>query len=55
MEHWSGNRHAGPITVGAIAAKYSFQTAITFLASIYLLDIFATLLLIPELKGKPLN
>jgi MFS family permease len=45
----------GPITVGAWAGKYSFQAAIGFLASIYLLDIFATLFLIPELKGKPLD
>jgi MFS family permease len=45
----------GPITVGALAGKYSFQAAIGFLASIYLLDIFATLFLIPELKGKPLD
>jgi benzoate transport len=45
----------GPITVGALAGKYSFQAAIGFLASIYVLDIFATLFLIPELKGKPLD
>lgn len=45
----------GPITVGALAGKYSFQAAIGFLASIYLLDIFATLFLIPELKEKPLD
>jgi MFS family permease len=45
----------GPITVGALARKYSFQAAIGFLASIYVLDIFATLFLIPELKGKPLD
>lgn len=45
----------GPITVGALAAKYSFHDAIAFLASIYILDIFATLFLIPELKGKPLD
>jgi hypothetical protein len=44
----------GPITVGALAAKYSFHAAIGLLAAIYLLDIFATLFLIPELKGKPL-
>ena len=45
----------GPITVGAVAGKYSFQAAIGFLASIYVLDIFATLFLIPELKGKSLD
>ena len=45
----------GPITVGALAAKYSFQAAIALLASVYFLDIFATLFLIPELRGKPLD
>jgi MFS family permease len=45
----------GPIAVGAVAGKYSFQAAIGFLASIYLLDILATLFLIPELKGKSLD
>jgi|SRR5215471_16606762 len=45
----------GPITVGALAANYSFHAAIGFLAAIYFLDIFATLFLIPELKGKPLQ
>jgi MFS family permease len=45
----------GPITVGALAAKYSFHAAIALLASIYFLDILATLFLIPELKGKPLD
>lgn len=45
----------GPLTVGAIAAKYSFPTAIGLLASIYVLDIVATLFLIPELKGKTLE
>jgi len=45
----------GPLTVGAITAKYSFQTAIGLLASIYVLDIIATLFLIPELKGKTLE
>jgi hypothetical protein len=45
----------GPLTVGAITAKYSFQAAIGLLASIYVLDIIATLFLIPELKGKALE
>lgn len=45
----------GPLAVGAVTAKYSFQTAIGLLASIYVLDIIATLLLIPELKGKALE
>ena len=45
----------GPLAIGALAAKYSFQAAIGFLASIYMLDIIATLSLIPELKGRPLE
>jgi benzoate transport len=45
----------GPLTVGAITAKYSFQAAIGLLASIYVLDIIATLFLVPELKGKALE
>jgi hypothetical protein len=45
----------GPLAVGAIAAKYSFHAAIGLLASIYFLDIVATLFLIPELKVKALK
>ena len=45
----------GPIAVGVLAAKYSFHEAIGLLSSVYLLDIFATLFLIPELRGKPLD
>lgn len=45
----------GPLAVGAFAAKYSFKAAIAMLASIYLFDIIATVLLIPELKGKRLE
>ncbi len=45
----------GPLAIGALAAKYSFQAAIGFLASIYVLDIIETLSLIPELKGRPLE
>ena len=45
----------GPVAVGALATKYSFHTAIGLLASIYFLDIIATLFLIPELKGKVLD
>jgi MFS family permease len=44
----------GPLAVGVLAAKYSFNVAIALLASIYLLDIMATVFLIPELKGKEL-
>ena len=45
----------GPVAVGTLAAMYSFQAAIGLLASIYVLDILATLFLIPELKGKALE
>jgi MFS family permease len=45
----------GPLAVGALAAKYSFHVAIGLLASIYFLDIVATLFLIPELKGRALK
>jgi benzoate transport len=45
----------GPLVIGALAAKYSFQAAIALLASIFLLDIIATVFLIPELKGKELE
>lgn len=44
----------GPLAVGALAARYSFGAAIALLASIYVLDILATLLLIPELKDAAL-
>jgi MFS family permease len=45
----------GPLVVGALAAKYSFNAAIALLASIYVLDIIATVFFIPELRGKELE
>ncbi|WP_407936347.1 MFS transporter [Limnobaculum parvum] len=45
----------GPLVVGMIVTLYSFQTAIALLASLYVLDILATLFLIPEKAGKPLE
>ena len=45
----------GPLVVGALAVKYTFSAAIALLGSIYILDIIATLFLIPELKGKELE
>jgi benzoate transport len=45
----------GPFVVGALAVTYSFTAAIALLAIIYLVDIIATLLLIPERKGAPLS
>jgi hypothetical protein len=41
--------------VGAIAAAYSFQTAIAGLAALYVLDILAMWLLIPERRGAELT
>lgn len=45
----------GPVVVGALAARYSFQIAIALLASLYVLDMLATRFLIPELKGAELE
>jgi hypothetical protein len=45
----------GPVAIGDLAARYSFNTAIALLASIYIVAIIATVILIPELKGKELE
>ena len=45
----------GPLVVGALAVGYSFTIAIALLATIYLLDIVATVALIPERKGQSLE
>ena len=45
----------GPVVVGAIVSVYSFSTAIAFLAVIYVIDMVATVFLVPELKGKELR
>ncbi len=45
----------GPVVVGALAAAYSFEAALGLLASLYILDILATLFLIPERKGMALE
>lgn len=44
----------GPVVVGAVAAAFGFDTAIALLAVLYLLDIVALLLLIPERRGAAL-
>ncbi|AXV83835.1 MFS transporter (plasmid) [Ralstonia solanacearum] len=44
----------GPIVVGSLVAAYSFQVAIALLAGIYVLDMLATIFLVPELKGTEL-
>jgi benzoate transport len=45
----------GPVAVGALATRFSFGAALALLASIYLLDILATLFLIPERRGAELD
>lgn len=45
----------GPVVVGTLATAYSFHVAIALLAAIYVIDMLATLFLIPELKGTELN
>jgi MFS family permease len=45
----------GPVTIGSLAARYSFSAAFGLLATIYLCDILATVFLIPELKGRRLE
>ena len=45
----------GPVVVGAIVSAYSFSIAIAFLAVIYVIDMVATVFLVPELKGKELS
>jgi benzoate transport len=44
----------GPVVVGAIAAAYSFEVAIALLAALYVLDMAALWLLIPERRGSEL-
>jgi MFS family permease len=45
----------GPLVVGSVASRYSFPAAIGMLATIYVIDIFATAVLIPETKGVELQ
>ena len=45
----------GPVVVGILATEYSFATTIALLAVIYVIDIIATALLIPERKGMELE
>lgn len=42
----------GPLVIGLLAANFSFVAAITLLALIYLLDIVATLFLLPKKEGN---
>ena len=45
----------GPLVVGGLAAAYGFSAAIALLATIYVLDMIVTFLLIPERKGIALS
>jgi MFS family permease len=45
----------GPVVVGIIVAAYGFQTAIALLAVLYVIDLIALLLLIPERRGAALE
>ncbi len=45
----------GPMVVGAVAAVWGFETAIALLALLYLVDILAMWLLIPERRGSELT
>jgi len=45
----------GPLVIGALASAYSWQVAIALLAAIYVVDMLATALLIPERKGVALE
>jgi MFS family permease len=44
----------GPLVVGGLAAVYGFSLVIALLAVIYVIDLIATALLIPERRGAPL-
>ena len=41
----------GPLAIGLLVNQWSFTAAITLLALIYLLDVFATLFLLPKKQG----
>ena len=45
----------GPLVISALAAAYSWRMAIALLSAIYVVDMLATALLIPERKGAALE
>ena len=45
----------GPVVVGMLIQTYSFPVAIGTLAAIYVIDMIATVFLVPELKGTELK
>ena len=44
----------GPLLIGILATRFSFTTAIALLAALYVVDLLATALLIPETRGVQL-
>jgi MFS family permease len=44
----------GPVAIGAISARLGFEVAIALLAVLYLVDMLALWLLIPERRGAAL-
>ena len=44
----------GPLLIGGLASRYSFQTAVASLGLLYVVDLAATVLLITESRGKAL-
>ena len=45
----------GPVVIGLLAGQLSFEVALGFLASLYLIDMGVTLWIIPERRGQPLD
>ena len=54
LQYRQGVAGFGPLAVGAISARYGFHTAIALLALLYVVDIVALLLLVPERVGAEL-
>jgi len=44
----------GPVVIGLLAGRFSFDVALGFLASLYLIDMAVTVWIIPERRGQPL-
>ena len=44
----------GPVAIGVVAGAYGFETSIALLAALYVLDLLAMWLLIPERRGAAL-
>ena len=45
----------GPLVIGALVTQVSFTAAISLLAAIYLLDIYATLFLLPKNRAQAIR